>query len=194
MYDLLTPEFLLEAYKSSYFPMAESRTGEIYMHSPEMRAIFPIYDIKTPKNIIKLAKKKIFRCTINYDFELVIRECARRKITWINDVIIESYINLYKAKHAHSIETWKDNEIVGGLYGVSIGGAFFGESMFNKVSDASKFAFYFLVEYLRSRGFLLLDSQYINEFTQNLGAIEVPKVIYLKILEKAINLPCSFVD
>jgi leucyl/phenylalanyl-tRNA--protein transferase len=125
---------------------------------------------------------------------LVIRECASRKITWINDVIIESYINLHKAKHAHSIETWKDNEIVGGLYGVAIGGAFFGESMFNKASDASKFAFYFLVEYLRSRGFLLLDSQYINEFTQNLGAIEVPKVIYLKILEKAINLPCSFVD
>ncbi len=174
--------------------MADSESGEIYMHSPEMRAIFPIYDLKTPKNIIKLAKKKIFRCTINNDFEFVIKQCANRKITWINDVIIQSYINLHKIKYAHSVETWKDNEIVGGLYGVAIGGAFFGESMFNTVSDASKFAFYFLVEYLKRRGFLLLDSQYINKFTEELGAIEVPKVIYLKILDKAINLPCTFVD
>ncbi|MCX7736989.1 MAG: leucyl/phenylalanyl-tRNA--protein transferase [Candidatus Kapabacteria bacterium] len=194
MLDLLDSDFLIRAYKNSYFPMAESESGEIYMHSPEIRAIFPIYDIKTPKNIIKLAKRKIFRCTINYDFEYVIRECANREITWINDIIIESYINLHKLKYAHSIETWKDNRIVGGLYGVSIGGAFFGESMFYKESDASKFAFYFLVEYLRKRGFLLLDSQYINKFTQELGAIEIPKVVYLKILEKAINLNCSFVD
>lgn len=174
--------------------MAESDTGEIYMHSPEMRAIFPIYDLKTPKNIVKLAKKNIFKCTINYDFSFVIKECAKRDITWINDVIIESYIKLHKKNYAHSIETWKENEIVGGLYGVSIGGAFFGESMFNKVSNASKFAFYFLVEYLRKRGFLLLDSQYINKFTKELGAIEIPKVVYMKILGKAINLPCSFVD
>lgn len=174
--------------------MADSETGEIYMHSPEMRAIFPIYNIKTPKNIIKLARKKVFKCTINYDFELVIRECANRKLTWINDVIINSYVNLHKLKYAHSIETWQADRIVGGLYGVSIGGAFFGESMFNLVSDASKFAFYYLVEYLRTRGFLLLDSQYINKFTQELGAIEVPREIYLKLLEKAVNFSCSFVD
>jgi leucyl/phenylalanyl-tRNA--protein transferase len=124
----------------------------------------------------------------------VIRACADREDTWINEEIIECYIELNKLGYVHSVETWEKGVLVGGLYGVSINAAFFGESMFNLVPNASKAAFYALVERLKNRGFLLLDSQYINDFTKKLGAIEISKSQYQFFLEKSLKIPCSFVD
>jgi len=172
--------------------MADSKDGDIYWHSPDPRAIFPIDVIKFDKNVIKKIRRGDFKFTIDNNFENVILECANRENTWINDEIIETYIELHNMGYAHSIETWKDGNIVGGLYGVAIGGAFFGESMFNKVSDSSKAAFYFLINHLREKKYVLLDSQYINDFTQKLGAILIPKKKYMKLLEYAISLDREF--
>jgi leucyl/phenylalanyl-tRNA--protein transferase len=117
-----------------------------------------------------------------------------REDTWISEEIINSFTQLNELGYAHSIENWLDGELVGGLYGVSIGAAFFGESMFNLVPNASKTAFYYLVNYIKERNFILLDTQYINHHTQLLGAIEIPRADYLKILTNAIEIPCKFVD
>jgi leucyl/phenylalanyl-tRNA--protein transferase len=189
---IFNPEIVLNAYRLGYFPMADSKDGDIYWHSPDPRAIFPIDVIKFDKNVIKKIRRGDFKFTIDNNFENVILECANRENTWINDEIIDTYIELHNMGYAHSIETWKDGNIVGGLYGVAIGGAFFGESMFNKVSDSSKAAFYFLINHLREKKYVLLDSQYINDFTQKLGAILIPKKKYMKLLEYAISLDREF--
>ena len=185
---------LLNAYCQGYFPMADERNGEISWYSPDLRAIFPIEKIKPSKKFLKEFAKNPMKCTVNNNFEAVIHYCSDRKTTWISDEIIELYCELHKLGFAHSIETWQEGEIVGGLYGVSIGGAFFGESMFNTVSNASKIAFYFLIEYLKIRNFILLDSQFINDFTAQLGAIEIPREKYLQKLKFAIHQNCSFVN
>ena len=184
---------LLNAYCQGYFPMADGQSGEINWYSPELRAIFPIEKIKPPKTLLKELAKKPMKCTVNNHFEAIIHFCSERKTTWISEEIIKMYGELHKLGFAHSIETWQDGKIVGGLYGVSIGGVFFGESMFNHVSNASKVAFYFLIEYLKRKKFSLLDSQFINDFTKQLGAIEIPRKNYLEKLELAINQKCSFV-
>jgi leucyl/phenylalanyl-tRNA--protein transferase len=124
----------------------------------------------------------------------VIHSCSMRFDTWISEEIINSYNELHRLGFAHSVETWCDNELVGGLYGVAIGGAFFGESMFSRMNDASKAAFVALTERMNEREFMLLDSQYINPFTASLGAIEVSRNEYLTLLEKAVLLPCKLVD
>ncbi len=183
---------LLAAYSQGYFPMAESRDGDIYWHSPDPRAIFNIYEIEPPRSIRQIIRKGNFIITENRQFPEVIKACSVREDTWISDEIIESYINLHNEGYAQSVETWFNGELAGGLYGVTIGGAFFGESMFSLVSNASKIAFYYLVEKLRRLGFVLLDTQYLNEHTQLLGAVEIPKALYLKILKEAVNLPVRF--
>ncbi len=191
--ELLLPEEVLEAYKLSYFPMAESKEGEIFWHSPEMRAIFDINSIDYDKNVVKKIKKGVFGFTINHDFDFVINSCADRSTTWINNDIIDTYNELHRMGYAHSIEVWHNNEVCGGLYGLAIGGAFFGESMFNTISDASKAAFYYLINHLIAQNFVLLDSQYINDFTKKLGAFEIPKKEYQKLLAKALDLDRWFV-
>ncbi|MCX7880389.1 MAG: leucyl/phenylalanyl-tRNA--protein transferase [Ignavibacteria bacterium] len=185
---LLSPEVLIFAYSNSFFPMANSLTGKIEWYSPDPRAIFPLYDLKPSHSTKQILKKKIFEVRFDTCFEDVIRNCANRIDSWINDILIDSYINLFHLGFAHSVETFLDGDLVGGLYGVSIGAAFFGESMFSFVSNASKVAFYHLVEHLKSRGFILLDSQFINEHTRLLGAIEIPRRKYLEILKLAISL------
>ncbi len=185
---IISPQFLLEGYMNGIFPMADPKTGLIEWFLPDPRAIFPIYNLKPSHSVKKIIKKKIFQVKIDSCFEQVIKGCANRKDSWINEVIINSYINLHHLGFAHSIETFKDGELVGGLYGVAIGGAFFGESMFSLVSNASKVAFYYLVEHLKQKKFVLLDSQFINEHTKLLGAIEIPLDHYLKILKYAVNL------
>jgi leucyl/phenylalanyl-tRNA--protein transferase len=190
--EFFLPEIVLNAYKEGYFPMADGRHGEIYWHSPDPRAVFPLDSIKIPKNMQKKLRRGDFRFTVNGHFDYVIEQCADRSETWINDDIIETYTEMNRMGNCHSVEAHMNGEIVGGLYGVQIGGAFFGESMFNDVSDASKAAFYYLVERLKALGFILLDSQYINPFTEKLGAIEIPRDLYLIILKKAIILPCKF--
>ncbi len=173
--------------------MAEPDDGKIYWHCPEPRAIFNIYEIKPPKYIQKFVADRNIRFTINQDFEFVARSCANREETWISEEIIKVYIELNKMGFAHSVETRRDDKIIGGLYGVAINGAFFGESMFNLIQNSSKAAFYYLVEWLKSRGFLLLDSQYINDFTKKLGAIEISKNQYLKLLAESLRLKCTFI-
>jgi leucyl/phenylalanyl-tRNA--protein transferase len=191
---IIKPEVLLQAYKQGYFPMADSKEGDIYWHCPDPRAIIPLENTNKPKSLKRNERKFDFEYRVDTDFEAVITKCGERKDTWISDEIIETYITLHKLGSAHSVETYVDNNLVGGLYGVAIGGAFFGESMFNTQTDAAKGAFYNLIEILQKRNFLLLDTQYINPFTQQLGAIEISFMDYSKKLIKAINFATSFVD
>ena len=189
---IIPTETLISAYSQGFFPMAEPEDGEIYWHSPIHRAVIPLDRTKLPRTIQRLFNNKEFEFTINHDFERVILECSNRQVTWISDEIINSYLALHKQNFAHSVEAWKGGVLAGGLYGVAIGGAFFGESMFTMAANASKSAFYYLKEHLINRGFLLLDSQYLNPHTQSLGAIEIHKSDYLTLLKKAISLNCKF--
>lgn len=197
MNKLLNIDLLLHAYSTGFFPMAESREGDIYWHSPDMRAIIPFERIKEPRSCKQTIKKQGFTFTLDKAFQDVITTCSQiirdyESGTWISKTIIDTYIKMHKLKYAHSVETWQDGQLVGGLYGVTIGGAFFGESMFSKISGASKAAFYRLVEHLKSKGYVLIDSQYLNHHTELLGAIEVPKNTYLDLLQIAILHSCSF--
>lgn len=191
--DPLSPEILIRAYCEGFFPMAESKDGDIYWHSPDPRAVIPLNNIKFPRSMRQILKKKVFNFTVDADFRKVITACGEREDTWISDDIVKSYMELHRLGYAHSIETWKDGKICGGLYGVSVGGAFFGESMYNAEPNAAKAAFYYLCARLLDRRFPLLDSQYINDFTESLGAIEIPRENYLQILHNAIKLDLKFV-
>ena len=172
--------------------MAESKDGDIYWHSPDPRAIFPFTALKIPRCLRQSIRKNNFTFTVNNDFTKVIEACSDREDTWISENVIELYRDLHKQGYAHSVETRSNGKLVGGLYGVAIGGAFFGESMFMKTTDSSKAAFYFLIERLKSRRFVLLDSQYLNRHTENLGAVEIPKGLYLGMLSEAIELRRKF--
>jgi len=160
--------------------------------SPDPRAIMPLEDFHVPHALRRVARKKAFEVKIDNRFGEVIRACAKRKDTWINPEIIESYERLYDFGYAHSVEAWKNNKLAGGLYGVAVGGAFFGESMFHRVTDASKIALLGLVEHLRARKFALLDTQWITPHLQQFGAIEIPRERYLKMLRRAVELPRKF--
>lgn len=191
---IIKPEVLIQAYKQGYFPMADHKHGDIYWHCPDPRAVIPLDSPKKPKSLRRSEEKYEFEYRVDTCFRTVMEKCAERDDTWISDEIIETYMQLHYLGMAHSVETFEDDVLVGGLYGVAIGGAFFGESMFNTVTDASKGAFFYLIERLKERNYLLLDSQYINPFTKQLGAIELSYTDYTKRLIKAINLPTSFVD
>jgi len=160
--------------------------------SPDPRAIIPLEKFHVPHVLRRVARKKIFEIKIDNRFGEVIRACAKRKDTWINDEIIESYERLHKLGHAHSVEAWSKNKLAGGLYGVAVGGAFFGESMFHRVTDASKMALVALVERLHERKFTLLDTQWTTPHLQQFGAIEIPRERYLKMLRCAVELPRKF--
>lgn len=188
----LNTDELIYAYSIGFFPMADTISKEIYWHCPDPRAIFPIYEIKPSRSTRKAIKKAGFTYTVNNDFESVVRKCGDRSNTWITEEIIDSYVKLNREGFAQSVETWQDDKLVGGLYGVTLGAAFFGESMFSAVSEASKGAFYFLVERLKERNYLLLDSQYINYHTKMLGAVEVSKKVYFHMLNYALKIPCKF--
>jgi leucyl/phenylalanyl-tRNA--protein transferase len=186
--EIKNPIFVIEAYRQGYFPMAVSRHGKIEWHSPDPRAIIPIENTKMPRSLKKFLRKNIFEYTINQAFDEVIENCAKRRRTWINDDILKTYKQMNRLGFASSVETWYKGELAGGLYGVNIGGAFFGESMFNNQDNAAKAAFYHLISVMNKNGYVLLDSQYINDFTAQLGAIEIPKRIYLILLQNAISL------
>jgi leucyl/phenylalanyl-tRNA--protein transferase len=191
---ILDPEILLNAYAEGYFPMADSREGEIGWYSPEVRAIFPLDKFNVPRSLRQTISKKIFEIRINTRFEEVIRACGKRNETWISEEIILSYTLLHHLGFAHSVEVWKENSLAGGLYGVSLGGAFFGESMFSRVRDASKVALVALVERLTQKGFELLDTQFMTPHLARFGAVELPRSEYLKLLKKSIHKHCSFTD
>jgi leucyl/phenylalanyl-tRNA---protein transferase len=167
--------------------------GDIAWFSPDPRGIIPLDAFHVPHGLKRALKKGGFRIRLNVAFESVIRACAERAETWISEEIVESYINLHRIGFAHSVETWLDNELAGGLYGVSINGAFFGESMFHRVPDASNVALVGLVNRLSERGYRLLDTQYVNSHLVKFGAIEISRSKYMRLLKQALALDRNFV-
>jgi leucyl/phenylalanyl-tRNA--protein transferase len=190
---MIDSEVLLQGYRLGVFPMAMD-DGDIEWFSPDPRAILPLDTFHVPHTLERIVRKQSFEIRINTSFAAVMRECANRPETWINDEIVESYTRLHELGHAHSVESWKDGELAGGLYGVAIGGGFFGESMFHHVRDASKIALLALVEHLRKRRFLLLDTQWVTPHLAQFGAIEIPRPEYLHRLNKAVNLTRQFAE
>ncbi len=174
------------------FPMANEKTGKINWYEPEKRAILPLYGLRISRNLNRRIKHKTYSVTFDKSFREVITNCSKRTTTWISDEIIESYQNLFSLGYVHSVETWKRKKLVGGLYGVSIGGAFFGESMFSVEVDASKVALVKLVEHLNKKNFILVDCQFMTSHLKSLGAIDIPKTEYLTLLSRAINLSTNF--
>jgi leucyl/phenylalanyl-tRNA---protein transferase len=193
----LSPDDLIYGYTNGIFPMADT-DGTLYWYSPDPRAIIPIDTYKSPRSLRPLINKRIFEVRINTDFEGVMRGCAGPRYsedtTWISEEIIEAYLQLHYLGLAHSVETYLDDRLVGGLYGVAIGKVFFGESMFHRVSDASKVAFHYLIETLRVQQFELLDTQFINDNVKRFGAIEISKDQYLHLLKKATAQKARFTE
>ena len=186
---MFDPHVILHAYTQGYFPMAHpDEDNAIFWHLPEKRGIIPLDQrFKVSKNLARLYRQKKFEVTRNKDFYGVITQCAARTDTWISDEIIDLYCQLHEMGYAHSFETRLNGKLVGGLYGISIGKAFFGESMFHTVTDASKIALIELVHTLRQNNFLLLDSQYLNDHIRQFGAYEVDHSEYLIMLQDAIR-------
>jgi leucyl/phenylalanyl-tRNA--protein transferase len=191
----LTAEALVYAYASGVFPMAEE-TGEILWYSPDPRAIIPIDSYKPAKSLKPIINQKRFEIRVNTSFEQVMRNCALPRATedetWISEELVQAYTSLHKMGLAHSVEAWQDGILVGGLYGVSLGGAFFGESMFSLVSNSSKVAFHYLVQILREQNYSLLDSQFMNDNVLRYGAIEITRSEYKKRLTNALKSTCDF--
>jgi len=191
----LTAEALVYAYASGVFPMAEE-TGEILWYCPDPRAIIPIDSYKPAKSLKPIINQKRFEIRVNTSFEQVMRNCALPRATedetWISEELVQAYTSLHKMGLAHSVEAWQDGILVGGLYGVSLGGAFFGESMFSLVSNSSKVAFHYLVQILREQNYSLLDSQFMNDNVLRYGAIEITRSEYKKRLTNALKSTCDF--
>ena len=180
---------LITAYSKGYFPMSDGRDSpEIRWYYPEARGVIPLHDFHVPGSLKKFLKKSPFTFTTDKVFREVIEACAMRGDgTWINDTIIDVYCQLHDMGFAHSVECWQEDSLVGGLYGVALGGAFFGESMFSRTSNSSKAALVHLVQLLRGAGYTLLDTQYVNDHLQQFGVTEIPRKEYLEQLEKALH-------
>ncbi len=195
----ITPDLMLRAYRAGLFPMAEARTSQrLYWLDPEMRGVLPLNGFHLPKRLKRTVQSGRFTVTTNQDFPAVIQGCAAsapgREDTWINTDIEALFTALHRNAHAHSVETWLDGELVGGLYGVAIGGAFFGESMFSRATDASKVALVHLVARLRLFGFTLLDTQFITEHLAQFGTVEIPRAEYKAQLASALDAPAHWED
>ncbi len=191
---MLTTEQLLAAYANGIFPMAVNKRGDIRWFSPDPRGIIPLDErFHVPHGLRRTLRRSPFTVTFNHDFAGVMRACASTHgETWISKEILRAYGELHRAGWAHSVETRQDGELVGGLYGVHIRGAFFGESMFHRRTDASKVALFALVERLRERKFLLLDTQWVTPHLQQFGAFEMPREDYLSLLGQALRQECVF--
>ena len=190
----LSPELVLSAYQQGIFPMA-LEDGEIGWFSPDPRGIIPLDQFHVPARLGRSLRRDPFEIRVDHDFERVMRECAARPDddgTWISEEIVECYVALHRAGHAHSVEAWRDGELAGGLYGVHLGGAFFGESMFHRVTNASKAALVALVDRMRTGGFTLLDTQWVTPHLTQFGATEIPRDEYLHRLAGALQLRRTF--
>lgn len=192
----ITPEVLLRAYACGIFPMAESADDpSLFWVEPELRGVIPLDGFRVASRLARTVRSDAFTVTVNQAFKAVMDGCAApqpgREDTWINRRIRELYSGLYAIGHCHSVECWQEGELVGGLYGVSLGRAFFGESMFHRVRDASKVALVHLVARLIAGGFELLDTQYVTEHLKTFGAVEIPRRRYTVLLEKAITGPAA---
>jgi len=188
----LTTKLVIEAYSNGYFPMADSRSGPIWWYSPDPRAVIPLDGFKVSRSLRQRVRKGTYEIRMDTAFEAVVRACADREETWISDAIIRAYVALHREGFAHSVESWHNGVLAGGLYGVSLCGAFFGESMFTRETDASKVALVALVEHLRKRNFLLLDSQFINDHIKQFGTREIPRAEYLRELRTALKAETNF--
>ena len=186
---VLSPDLLVAAYQAGVFPMAD-RDGEIGWYSPDPRAVLPLDAFHVPKTLAKTVRQGRFEVVADRDFEAVMRACAApapgREDTWISDEIVSAYTDLHRLGVAHSIECWREGRFAGGLYGVALGGAFFGESMVSRERDASKVALVHLVERLRAGGFVLLDTQMTTPHLERFGVVEIPRAAYERRLADAL--------
>jgi leucyl/phenylalanyl-tRNA---protein transferase len=193
----ITPEVLLRAYACGIFPMAESAEDPtLFWVEPEMRGVIPLDGFRVSSRLGRTVRSGVFTVTVDTAFKAVIAGCAApqpgREDTWINARIRDLYIGLHEIGHGHSVEVWQNDELVGGLYGVSLGRAFFGESMFHHARDASKVALVHLVARLIAGGFALLDAQYVTEHLRSFGAVEIPRRRYRTLLDKATKGEADF--
>ncbi len=183
---MIQPDLLLEGYSKGIFPMA-MENGEIGWFSPDPRAIIPLEHFHVPHGLKRVLRKRLFQTRLNHAFSEVMHACANREETWISEEIIASYCSLHRLGFAHSFEAWQGGHLVGGLYGVSLGAAFFGESMFHLATDASKVALHFLVQTLRNSGFQLLEVQWLTSHLETFGATNITRRDYLARLAACLN-------
>jgi leucyl/phenylalanyl-tRNA---protein transferase len=189
----ITAESILNAYAQGAFPMADER-GRIRWYTADPRGVLPLDQFNMPRSLRQLVRRGKFEIRINHSFRAVMTACRERRLdqTWISPELIELYVDLHQHGFAHSVESWHDGKLAGGLYGVAMGGAFFGESMFHYETDASKVALVGLVERLRERDYALLDTQAVTQHLKRFGAVEVPAAQYLAKLHAALTLQRSF--
>ncbi|NGM47698.1 leucyl/phenylalanyl-tRNA--protein transferase [Rhodobacter sp. SGA-6-6] len=193
MTPMLDPDLLLQAYAMGIFPMAQGRADpQVHWIDPRRRGIFPLDDFHISRSLARLIRR--WNCAVRTDtaFEAVVDACAAREETWINPAIRSAYLELHRQGHAHSLEVWCGDRLAGGVYGVTLGAAFFGESMFSAESSGSKVALAFLVHRLRAGGFRLFDTQFLTPHLASLGAVEIPRAEYHRRLAEAIALPARF--
>ena len=191
--DGLTPEILLRAYSAGLFPMAEARDDPgVFWVDPRARGIIPLTGFRVSRSLRRRILSGVFDVTVDRAFPDVVRGCASRSETWINHRIETLYQGLYRMGRAHSMEVWRDGRLVGGVYGVALGGAFFGESMFSREADASKIALAYLVDRLKQAGFALFDTQFTTPHLRRLGGHDIPRSAYHNLLSGALGLRCDF--
>lgn len=189
---MIEPDLLLRAYAAGWFPMGTGTAREVEWFSPDPRGVLPLDAFHIPSRVNRLVRRGAFEIRVNTAFDEVVTACAARAETWINPEIRESYARLHELGFAHSVEAWRGESLEGGLYGVSLRGAFFGESMFHRASGASKVALVALVDRLRDRGFALLDLQWVTPHLAQFGAVAVSRVEYLRRLEASLARHCRF--
>lgn len=190
--DPLSPEVLLWAYGIGVFPMGEEGTDEIAWFRPDPRAVLPLDRLHVPRRLARTLRSGRFRTTRDQAFPEVMRGCAEGRPVWITERLVEAYTRLHELGHAHSLEVWQDERLAGGIYGVQLGAAFMGESMFHRVRDASKVALVRLVERLREQGFEFLEVQYLTGHLARLGAVDIPLAEYLAWLHRAARRDVRF--
>ncbi len=188
--DLLKPEIMLRLYANGAFPMADEKTGEINWFLPEIRTIIPLDKYNVPRSLKKILMQDHFKFEYDKDFLSIVKQCAKRKPTWISNELIDAYLRLWEMGYIHTVETYLDKKLVGGLYGVAYNGAFFGESMFSLVPQASKAALVKLIERLNEKEYVLLDVQYMTPHLKMFGAIEIAFEEYLSLLNIAYKKMC----
>ena len=193
MTSVLTPQLLLAAYASGVFPMAEHRGDtELFWVDPRERGVLPLDGFHISRSLRKTLRSGRFTVSFDQDFTGVVQGCAAREETWINDALLDLYGQLHQSRVARSIEVWDNNALVGGVFGITLGGAFFGESMFSRRTDASKVALAFLVDRLRVGGFVLFDTQFVTPHLQTLGGVEIPRNQYRSLLAQALECDADF--
>lgn len=193
----LTPELVIQGYTLGVFPMAKHRDDlDVQWVSPMIRGVLPLETFHVPRRLRKTVRRKPYRICINSDFEGVIHACAEprgsRADTWINNQIIRVFCQLHELGYAHSVEAWRDGHLVGGLYGMALGGVFFGESMFSSEPDSSKIALIHLAAFLKRGNFVLLDTQFVTDHLRQFGAVEISGAVYLRRLHEALGQRSAF--